>query len=347
MTIDTEHLQQIIARHNAFWSRDPVEGPLVAHVETRQWEPKPYPLKGGRFAFDVERLFPQNVDIERVLGGPENHKELLVGDLILSVGPRYPQAWMGALIGCPIHVSAYGCVSKPVGKDVVQASQEFSVAQALASDWAKLMDRFLQRAADLAQGKLPVRHLHLRGIIDMLAAYLSEEALCLAVFDEPSALARLAQKFVELHLATAHRELDMIPRWQGGSVSSWNLYAPGPLLDYQIDASSLFSSRVYREHFLEIDRQVLASFPYSIIHLHAVGLHLLDVVLDIPELGAIQISLDRETGVWNKEHMLECCKRTQARGKSLLVHGELSEREFLEFTSALDPRGLAIYYWNP
>ena len=347
MTVESEQLQQILARHEAFWKRDPVEAPLVAHVPTRVWEPKPYPLQGGRLAMEVEPLLPEDLDLERLVGDEQRDQELLIGDLLTSVGPLYPQAWLEALIGCPIRVSPYGCVSVPTGEEVVQASQAFSVDQALASDWAKQMDRVLLRAVGLAQGRQPVRHLHLRGIIDMLAAYMGEEALCLAVFDHPGAVAQLASRFAELHVAVARRELEMISPWQGGSVSSWNLYAPGPLLDYQIDASSLFSAQTYGEHFFDIDRRVLASFPYSLIHLHACGLHQLDVVLDIPELGAIEISLDRETAVWRQEHVLACCKRIQDRGKSLLLSGELTGDEFGAFTGALDPSGLACYYWSP
>jgi hypothetical protein len=325
----------------------PVERPLVARVPTREWKPKPYPLKHGRVATDLEPVLPGDMDVERLVGGPKTEGELLVGDLLNSVGPLYPQAWMESTIGCPINVSAYSCVARPAGVDLGRASEDFTVDQALASEWAGVMDRMLERAVDLAQGRLPVRQLHLRGIIDMLAAYLGEETLCMAVYDAPVALARLRDKFAELYIAVARRGLDVRVPWKGGFVSSWSLYAPGPLLDYQIDASSLFSPRVYEEYFLDVDRKVLASFPYSIVHLHACGLYLLDVVLKIEELGAVEINLDRETGAWEAEQILAYCRKVQAHGKGLLINGELTEEEAHDLVSALSPRGLALYYWNP
>ena len=342
-----ETLESILDRHRAFWTLAPVERPLIAKVPTREWEGKPYPLKGGRAAVDVEWLEPDDVDVERLVGGPGSEDELLVGDLLTGVRPMFPQAWMEALIGCPISVSAYGCVSQPARADVVGASESFSVATAVDSDWAHVMDRVLVRATALAHGRMPVHQLHLRGIIDMLAAYLGEARLCMAIYDAPEALELLQQKFVDLHLATAWKGLGRRSPWRGGFVSSWNLYAPGPFLDYQIDASSLFSPQAYEAHFLQADRRVLGAFPYSVLHLHAVGLYLIDVVLKIEEATAIEISLDRETGVWEKGFVMECCQKIQARGRSLILSGELTEDEAREFVSSLSPWGLALYYWNP
>jgi hypothetical protein len=158
---------------------------------------------------------------------------------------------------------------------------------------------------------------------------------------------RLRQAFTRLFLEVAQRDLRSRPTWQNGYVSSWNVYAPGPLLDYQVDASSLFSPQAYEEHFLDADREILGAFDYSITHLHAVGLHLLDVLLKVQEMKAIEINVDRETGVWEKDHILACCRKVQQHGRCLVVNGELSDEEAREFTGTLSPRGLAICYWNP
>jgi hypothetical protein len=340
-------LDDLLDRHARFWRREPVERPLLGLLPPAQWITKPYPLRSGGHVTEPSPLRPGDVDVERLLGLDRPAPGLTVGDLFTPVGPVYPQAWMESLLGCPIVASDVSVTARPAAVEMPGAAEAFSVADALASPWLAVMDQVLDRAVTEAGEARPVTQLHLRGVIDMLAAYLGEEGLCLAVHDCPDALAVLADKFTELYIRVAKHDLARRRMWHGGYVSVWRLFAPGLLLDYQIDASNLFSPRMYAEHFLAFDRRVLAEFPYTLTHLHATGLHQLDALLTLPEVTlhgrrAIQINLDRETGVWDKAHILACCHRIQASGKSLLLSGELDGADLEEFLASLDPRGLAI-----
>ena len=339
-------LEVLLDRHTRFWENGPVERPLLALLPPSEWMRKPYPVKSGGYVTEPSSLRPGDIDVERLLGLDRQQALRLPisprATSSLSVGCVYPQAWMESLLGCPILASDVSVTARPVGVEMPRAASAFSLETALSSPWLSVMDQVLDRAAAAAGEARPVQQLHLRGIVDMLAAYLGEEPLCLAVHDCPDALGVLADRFTELYITIARRDLARRRLWRKGYVSVWRVYAPGPLLDYQIDASNLFSPRMYREHFLPYDRRVLAEFPYSVTHLHATGLHQLDALLAIPEVRAIQINLDRETGVWDKTGMLSSCRRIQASGKSLLLTGELDGAELEEFVAALSPRGLAI-----
>ena len=336
-------LETLLDRHTRFWGRGPADRPLLARMPPYPWVRKPYPISSGeKNVVGPSPLTPVDVDVERLLGLDRPPPDLTVGDLLLSVGCVYPEAWMESLLGCPILASDTSVVARSVGVAMPQAAAAFAVEGALGSPWLRVMHAVLDRAVAAAGDARPVRSLHMRGVIDMLAAYLGEERLCLAIHDCPDELAVLANRFTELYIAIAHGDLLRRRLWQGGYVSTWRVYAPGPLLDYQIDASNLFSPRMYQQHFLAYDRRVLSTFPYSVTHLHATGLHQLDALLALPEARAIQINLDRETGVWDKAGVLACCQRTQAQGKSLIITGELDDAELEEFRAALDPRGLAI-----
>jgi len=337
--------QQLVERHKRFWDHA-LDKPLVGRIDTRVWKPRAYPVRGGE-AVDPTPLRPDDLDVDRFIALRGGEEQWRLDDLICSAGCAYPQAWMGSLVGCRILVSAYGCVARPAGADLPTICREFTMEAALASPWAGLMDRVLLRTDERFGGRFPVRQLHMRGVIDMLAACLGEEKLCLAPYDHPEELARLGRQFAELYVATARRGIRQRRPWHGGQVSAWRIYLPGPAVDYQIDASSLVSPETYREHFLEQDRAVLREFPYSFLHLHACGLHMLDVVLEIDELKAVQIQLDRETGGWEKDRVLDCCRQVQERSKGLIVCGMLTESELAEFQSALRPDALAFYYWNP
>lgn len=335
-------LETLLDRHSSFWGRGPAGRPLLTRMPPYQWARKPYPISSGGYVAEPSPLMPGDVDVERLIGLDRPPPDLTVGDLIWSIGCVYPQAWMESLLGCPILASDVSVTAKPKGGDVPAAAAAFSVEEALASPWLRVMDTVLDRAVAAAGGARSVQQLHLRGIIDMLAAYLGEERLCLAAHDCPDELALLADRLTELYIAVARRCLSSRPTWCDGYVSVWRVYAPGPLLDYQIDASNLFSPKMYQQHFLTYDRRVLREFPYSVTHLHATGLHQLDNLLALPEARAIQINLDRETGVWDKTGVLACCRRVQAQEKSLIITGELDDDELAEFIAALDPRGLAL-----
>ena len=335
-----------LARHRAFWQRAPVDRPLVCALDQRVWQAKPYPLSNGRSARDSQRITVDDLDIDLLLGRDKPPPALLSGDLINPLNCTYPAAWMEAVAGCPIYASAYGCVARPVTADVDEALRMFSLEDALRSPWLDFMDALMDRAGIYSAGRFPVSQLHQRGVIDILAAYLGEEPLCMAVYDAPDQLAALADQMADLFIAVAERGFHHRPLWQDGSVSCWQLYAPGRLVDYQIDASSLFSPDVYARYFARFDRKVLHAFPHTLIHLHSVGLHLVDAVLDTEAAQTIEINFDREAGHWDPAGMLAVCRKIQARGRSLLLVGELSDAEYQEFVGALDPAGLAILHWR-
>jgi hypothetical protein len=344
---NTPHsIERLLQRHCDFWTGARVKAPLIGKIPTRLWKERPYPLAGGRIARDPTPLRPEEVDIEGMAGAGRTPEPLLFGDLIRPHAYPYPQAWMEAVIGCPITVSAFGCVAKPAGVPLTEAAGRVSVEAALRSEWLPVMERLLRRAGELA-GERPVRTLHLRGVIDMLAACLGEEALCTAALEEPGALRALGARCAEVRVAVARRDMALRPLWRGGRVGIYCIYSPGEQADYQIDASSLFSAATYGERFLEHDRAALDAFPYSVTHLHACGLHIIDAILKIDSLRAVQINLDRETGVWDKERMLHYCRKLQGAGRGIILNGELTEGEIEEFRRALRPERLAFYYWNP
>ncbi len=334
----------LLDQHRAFWQRAN-SAALVSKMAQPYWGGTPYPLR-DRQVTEPTAITPNDVDVERLLGLDRPLPNWAQDDLIESVGNVFPTAWMEAVIGCPIYTSAYGCVAKSPGIDLRQAAQNFTVDAALDSEWFAVMERVLARATQAAHAQLAVRQWHMRGVVDMLAAYFGEAQLCTAVYDAPDALRTLAHKFAQTWVAVARRGIALRPRWQDGYVSAWRVYAPAPVIDYQIDASSLFAVKMYADQFLDADRQVLSAFPYSIVHTHATGLRHVQSLVTIPELRGVEIHLDRETGVWEKDTILATCRTLQAHDKTIVLWGELSANELREFQTALEPGGLAINYWN-
>lgn len=336
-------LDELLSRHRAFWTRRSTT-PLVTARPLRQWTARPYPLHGGD-AVDCRTVAAEEIDVARLVGLGTPLPAAVRGEMLEGMGPLYPTAWLEALAGCPIVVSPYGCVTRPVGT-LAEILDRFDPDAGLASPWFPLMRRTRAACIRRAHGTRAVRGLHFRGVVDLLAALLGEDRLCLAACDDPVALRELAERAATLVLRAAAWDAESRPLWHGGSVGSWGLFAPGRHLEYQLDASSLFAPAQYAELFAESDRLVLRAHPVNLVHLHSVGVHLLDVMLVMPEATAIELSLDREAVLWDQKAMLRACRRIQAAGKPLLLVGELSPEELRRFLDALDPAGLAIDCWH-
>jgi len=306
---------------------------------------KPYPVRGGQYLVDPTPITASDIDVGRLLGLDRQLPEPVAGEMVKALGPVYPEAWMESLMGCPILASACSCTAKPYAMDCERAASQFSVGAAINSDWSMVMDQVLAAATSAAGDRIGVRQLHLRGIIDMLAAYFGEERLCLSLYDNRKALRDLSQEFTDLYIKVAQRGFVLRNAWQGGFVSSWGLFAPGRLLDYQVDASNMLAAPMYEQHFLQFDKQIIDAFEYSLVHVHACGLHIIKPLLKLERLSAIEISLDRETGQTDLLAVMKAAQEIQRCHKAALIYGQLNASELAMLIQNLDTKGLAVFYW--
>ena len=334
-----DDLQSILNKHVAFWNQTPTNEPLIQRLNVADWKPKPYPIKGGKQIVDPTLIDADDVDIDRLLGLDQPPVAPTDGYKVNCQGCRYSEAWMEALVGCPIYASAFSCTARRA------ESTSFEIDNAQRSPWAQVLASLLTRAQQVAGNRIPVRQPHLRGVIDVLAAYLGEDELCLALHDDPVRIEQLAAKCVNLFIAVVKRGFEIIHPWNGGYVSPWGVYAPGPLLDYQADASNMVSPQQYAGSMLGFDEAVISRFPYSLFHVHACGVHIVENLLKIENLKAIEISLDRETGSFDLGTIIQVCISVQERCKSILIYGQLDENELQELRTHLNPSGLAVFYW--
>jgi len=196
VNMDKNMIMKAIEKNKEFWKLTNKE-PLLARIPFSGFNKKPYPVKDGREIMDPERLFPIDIDIDRLIGVGKSNPEPFNGDMVNFAGCLYPEAWMESIIGCPIYASAFSCSSKPVSEDIESAMDEFTVEGALKSEWFEVMNNVMKKLIDKAGDDLPVRQLHFRGVIDMLAAFMGEEKLCFSIYDYPEKVAELGDKFAD------------------------------------------------------------------------------------------------------------------------------------------------------
>jgi hypothetical protein len=113
-------IKKAIEKNKDFWELSNKE-PLIARIPFSGFYKKPYPISGGREIMNPERIYPSDIDIDRLIGVGKNNPEPFNCDMANFAGCLYPEAWMESIIGCPIYASAFSCSSKPVseGEDII------------------------------------------------------------------------------------------------------------------------------------------------------------------------------------------------------------------------------------
>ena len=342
--------QHIIEKHLKFWRGENVE-PLCAELPHPGWSRKPYPLSRNRYAIEPQRIEPDDIDIDKLLAADRLPTVPNTGEYLHGVKTMYPVACMESVIGCPIFAADTSCYSRPY--DSLPSTEP----KPSSAEWVPILDSVIRREVELSSGRLPSLQLHLRGIVDMVAAYWGEERMCLSMFDDPKAIHTLVADFASLYLDMARRGVEARPKWHDGFVSHWGVFAPEALLDYQVDATSILSKAQYDEFFLSVDEDILSAFPFSVVHLHACGLHIAPSIAGCARVTsnekaftggrAVEISLDREAGAFQIEAIIDATRLLQMHGVRVILNGELYEAEVEILTQALDPGGLAIFSWRP
>ncbi len=133
-----------------------------------------------------------------------------------------------------------------------------------------------------------------------------------------------------------------MPAFAGGW-AAFGIWAPGSVVRLQCDYSAMLSLTDYRRWDVPRQRRIAREFDHSVFHLHSGCLHVLDGLLEIPELDAVEVSLDPWPSGPHPVDTIPALARIQAAGKAVVVHGgPMSVEDFEQMRSSLSPIGLAL-----
>ena len=120
----------------------------------------------------------------------------------------------------------------------------------------------------------------------------------------------------------------------------YQLWAPGPIIRMQEDASGLYSPSLYRKFLQPLDRYLAGRYASSFIHLHSTSMFILDAFLEIEELKCFEINNDA-IGPPLAE-MVPYFRMVQRARRSLLIRGSLTPEDARMLMDSLDARGLYL-----
>jgi len=332
----TEELKQLQGRHEAFWKAE--EKVLLKRVSEHRplgsGGGKGMPLANGERSQEGQEITPELIDPQLFYGDASGPANIVSGDFLAGAGlPGL--CWTEAIVGCPVRIVTGGPWAEPFAADWRKPAEVMPDER-----WLEKLDGFVDLQVELAVGRWPITQPLMRGPIDMMASALGHEEMCLALVEEPEAAGDFLARCAEIFIEAANRRLAHTPPFEGGYLSGYGIWAPGTVVRTQIDNAAMLSPKVYREQVLPHDRKVIESFDFPLIHLHSVCMHVVDALLEVEALKAIQVSVDFPGGPLAEEIMPTLEK--VAGKKSLIVTGPVTESELEGLVGLADKGSICI-----
>lgn len=297
---------------------------------------RPFLLADGSLVTEGRLLTPELLDTQGLADLSGQPKETVRGNFFCGVAP-YDLCWAEAIVGCPIRWKSGHVWSEPIPESPNHLE---NLIVSPANPWLLKLLEVTRELVRRAQGRYPVCQPLLRGPIDILSAAAGDEPSLWAMVDEPRRFRKWLDACTDAFLTVAQSWLKASAPFHGGAIE-YGLFATGSVVRTQADNAALLSPRAYREFLLPCDKRLCQCFDYPLIHTHSGGLHImLDALLELDRLRAIQVSLDYPAGP-SVAQLLPLLKQANAE-KPLIITGGLSQAELDLLLETLSPSGLCL-----
>ena len=331
-----------IDRYRAFWSRQETDRPLVGFSfvgwypleyfsACRSWNVNdhitPEMLQPDQWLDDYERLLTEGREVE---------DDMLRGACPIQVA--FP-CFIPAILGSKIRV---------LPDNVMGEEQRLSWQEAMQTrldhrnPWFQKYLEFARALVARSQGRYPVSHGAELGPTDLHALLRGHGESILDLMDEPEKSAQLLMHLGRIFVEFFQETWKRLPLYHGGYFDAqYQLWAPGPIVRIQEDATAVFSPSLYRKLVQPVDRMIAQQFACNFIHLHSTSMFMLDAFLEIEELRCFEINI--EPFNIPVQGMIEYYKMVQKADRPLLIRGSITEDEARLIIDSLDPRGLYLH----
>lgn len=331
-----------IERYQAFWKREDIDRPLVGFSFVG-WYPLEYftICKSWKINDYItpEMLVPSQwlEDYERLLReGEEIKDDILRGACPIQVAVP---CFLAGILGSRIRI-----LPDSVLGEELKLSWDEALARTLDREnpWYQKYIEFIDALVERANGRYPVSHGPELGPTDLHALLRGHNESLTDLLDSPEKSAQLLMNTGDIFVSFVKDAWQRIPLYHGGYFDAqYQLWAPGPIVRLQEDATAVFSPDLYRKLVQPVDRMIARQFECNFIHLHSTSMFLLDAFLEIEELRCFEINIESFNIVI--KDMIPYFKRVQDADRPLLIRGSATADEVRLLMDSLDPRGLYLH----
>jgi hypothetical protein len=175
----------------------------------------------------------------------------------------------------------------------------------------------------------------------MLGALLGQEAMVYAILQQPDKCAALLQQLTDAFLQVMRRHNDLIDEFHGGrSMGFYNVWTPGRCIWYQEDLSALLSPTLFKQMLRPCGEVICRGYDYTAIHLHPSSFFIVDELLQMDGLRAIEVNKD--VGGPSVAEMMGVLQNIVER-KNLILWGDFNEDDLVSIREQLPTAGVYLH----
>jgi hypothetical protein len=317
----TEEISERINLHKKFWDGERIHKPLVSFRFQEYFFSRDY-KEAMNLLVPGQEITPEMINVDEFLPDYER-----IYQKILSIGqsgfwvaePFTAIPWMEGILGCKIYATEGNFVTKPYINSINNIKNiEFNIN----NKWCDKYLEFLIKLESISKGRFPIGQPIMRGPSDMVGAILGQESLVFGLIDNPDEMKSLFSKVTDAYLDVINKQYGIISDFHGGySMGFYHVWTPGKCIWFQEDLSAFLSPKYYSEFLKEPDEKICRDYDYTAAHIHPSSFFILDDLIKIDRLKAIEINKDLG-GPSVKEMLAEF--RKVIRSKRLIIYGSLT-----------------------
>jgi hypothetical protein len=338
-----EDVERYKQRHQDFWQLTETRQPLLGFTlgagsdSWSYWQNN----KAAQDLFTRPHINADDIDPQDFVEDQRtylNQSRLIDDDICRTAIPLASIPWMEAILGCPVEGSGAGIKSR----EILDRPGSFEEKQFDPENpWVRKYLEFIEVYKKAFGKTFPVGQSVIRGPSDLACALLGAEKATMVLLEEAEDMQRLLTWITAQLEAFLRFQLDCLPRFRDGYViGQYEIWAPGKVLRIQEDFAVLYSPDLYQEFLRPLDRKLAEIAPYSLLHLHATSLFLIDHFLSIGGIRAFQVSKD--AGGAELSAMIPALQKIQQAGKPLILKGQFTSDDVRLMKKQLSVPGLCV-----
>jgi hypothetical protein len=305
------NVEAVLRKYQMFWASESNEPIIMINVPQKEED-----IWGTKKWLKLSSLNQKEI-LSMYEGLFEGMKEIFIfDDTVPAAYTGLRDITIGVILGCPI-----------------KFTEEVSSAEPIIHEWTRLKDirfdsnnywlrkilRDTRYLVEKAKGRFGVGISSMGGPGETMSQLRGTENLCMDFYYNPEKVHKLARICTEAIIKFRNLQKEIIGDFHGGTCVCYprGLWMPGKSALLQEDFSLFVSPEIFREFLLPYNKEIIENLDHSLFHIHSSGLHILDDLLEIKKLDAIQITLDPTNRAL--EPLMSIFKKIQKKGCFLFI----------------------------